>query len=180
MYRNSVSLLVNAGHVIVYIYFLSVSVNTSHWEICHCHLSTVYHRLLIKTHEKKNGRQSSRNCLQLPWWCHSRCHCLWMRRPTKRLRHTHSVTRVQCVCVCVSGFGWVGGRGRRCSECVQESHWRFLPIFAAATFFVATFSTLYTDGGCRGMVLNLAEFKPLGLTHPPPRKTEPPESQINK
>lgn len=40
MYRNSVSLVVNAGHAIVY--FLSVSVNTSHWEII-CHLSTVYH-----------------------------------------------------------------------------------------------------------------------------------------
>lgn len=57
MCRNSLSLLVNAGHAIVY--FLLVSVNTSHWEML-CHLSTVYH--CTKKEEKKGGNPATTVC----------------------------------------------------------------------------------------------------------------------
>lgn len=161
--------------LLYFFFFLSVSVNTSHWEICHCHLSTVYHCLLIKTNKKKMGANPAATvCSYRGDVTAGVTVCGWDYLRSVSVTLTALRGYSVCVCVCV-GLG-----GGRCSECVQESHWRFLLIFAAATFFVATFSMLYTDGGCRGIVLNLAEFKVLGLTHPLPRKTEPPESQINK
>lgn len=141
------------------IFFLSVSVNTSHWEICHCHLSTVYH-CLIKTNEKKMGASPAATVCRyrgdvtvgvaVSGWDYLRPVSVTL--PTLRgysLCVCVCACVGACVCVCRRDGGW-GAEGR-CSERVQESHRRFLLIFAAATFFRSHLRyVVYVDGGWGG------------------------------
>lgn len=79
---------------------------------------------------KQTNKKKKRTLIQpqtvrrLPWWCHSRCHCLCER---DYLRSVTLVTLRRAT---------VGGSPREdVGECVQESHWRCLLIFCCCYFF---------------------------------------------